>query len=247
VASFQQGHLTTEPETLDVEWLEILPIGDPIANIVEPEQFTPVLSDCREELVDISTSFNCAQAYFDAGWQHSMKQTFLRSGVAQRLHHVNSSLPEGLSIFIFDGWRPLALQSELFEAAYDAANLPPGFLAEPSKEISLPSPHVSGGSVDLTLSYRDTPLALGTSFDNFDEDAAIMAFEETDSIVRRLRRLLYSSMRRQEFIVYSGEWWHFEYGTPRWAAISGLPGCYQIAEFPDGYSGGNEVPQGDSP
>ena len=247
MASFQQGHLTTEPETLDVEWLEILPIGDPIANIVEPDQFTPVLSDCREELIDISTSFNCAQAYFDAGWQHSMKQTYLRSGIAQRLHNVNASLPEGLSIFVFDGWRPLALQSELFEAAYGDANLPPGFLAEPSKEISLPPPHVSGGSVDLTLSYRDTPLALGTSFDNFDEDAAIMAFEETDSIVRRLRRLLYSSMRRQEFIVYSGEWWHFEYGTPRWAAISGLPGCYQIAEFPDGYSGGNEIPQGDSP
>ena len=74
-----------------------------------------------------------------------------------------------------------------------------------------------------------------------------MAFEQTDSIVRRLRRLLYSSMRRQEFIVYSGEWWHFEYGTPRWAAISGRPGCYQIAEFPDGYSGVGEMPQGDSP
>ena len=80
MASFQQGHLTTDPETLDVEWLEILPIGDPIANIVEPEEFTPVLSDCREELVDISTLFN-AQAYFDAGWQHSMKQTYLRSGI----------------------------------------------------------------------------------------------------------------------------------------------------------------------
>ncbi|MGB0148889.1 MAG: M15 family metallopeptidase [Ilumatobacteraceae bacterium] len=247
MASFQQGHLTTDPETLDVEWLEILPIGDPIANIVEPEEFTPVLSDCREELVDISTSFNCAQAYFDAGWQHSTKQTYLRSGIAQRLHNVNASLPEGFSIFVFDGWRPLALQSELFEAAYGDANLPPGFLAEPSKEISLPSPHVSGGTVDLTLSYRDTPLGLGTSFDNFDDDAAIMAFEHTDSIVRRLRRLLYSSMRRQEFIVYSGEWWHFEYGTPRWAAISGLPGCYQIAEFPDGHSGGNEAPQGESP
>jgi D-alanyl-D-alanine dipeptidase len=50
---------------------------------------------------------------------------------------------------------------------------------------------VSGGTVDLTLSYRGTPLALGTSFDNFDQYAAITAFEEADSIVRRLRRLLH--------------------------------------------------------
>lgn len=247
MASFQQGHLTTDPETLDVEWLEILPIGDPIANIVEPEQFTPVLNDCREALVDISTSFNCAQAYFKAGWQHSMKQTYLRSGTAQRLRNVNDSLPEGFSIFVFDGWRPLALQSELFEAAYDDVNLPPGFLAEPSEETTLPSPHVSGGTVDLTLSYQDSPLALGTSFDNFEESAAIMAFEQADSTVRRLRRLMYSSMRRQEFIVYSGEWWHFEYGTPRWAAITGRPGCYQIAEFPEVRSDPERGRQGDSP
>ena len=247
MASFEQGHLTTVPESLDVEWLEILPIGDPITNIVEPKQFTPVLNDCCEGLVEISTSFNCVQAYFDAGWQHSMQQTYLRSGFAQRLHRVNELLPEGFSIFVFDGWRPLALQSELFEAAYGNANLPPGFLAEPSKETTLPSPHVSGGTVDLTLSYRDTPLALGTSFDNFDENAAIMAFEQADGIVRRLRRLLYSSMRRQEFVVYSDEWWHFEYGTPRWAAITGRPGCYQIAELPNVRSGTDERTQGDSP
>ena len=233
MASFQQGHLTIDPETLDVEWLEILPIGDPIAKIVEPEEFTPVLNDCCEALVDISTLFDCAQAYFDAGWQHGMKQTYLRSGIAQRLQNVNTSLPEGFSIFVFDGWRPLALQSELFEAAYGDANLPPGFLATPSNETTLPPPHVRGGTVDITLSYRGTPLALGTSFDNFDEDAAIMAFEKADSIVRRLRRLLYSSMRHQEFVVYSGEWWHFEYGTPRWAAITGRPGCYQITDIPD--------------
>lgn len=232
MVSFQQGHLTTDPESLDVEWVEILPIGEPIANIVEPEHFTPVSDDCCEALIDISALFDCAQAYFDAGWQHSMKQTYLRSGIAQRLHNVNALLPKGFSIFIFDGWRPLALQSELFEAAYGDVNLPPGFLATPSTETTLPSPHVSGGTVDLTLSYQGTPLALGTPFDDFDEYAAIMAFEHADSIVRRLRRLLYSSMRDQEFVVYSGEWWHYEYGTPRWAAITGRTGCYQIADFP---------------
>ncbi len=247
MASFQQGHLTTDPETLDVEWVEILPIGEPITNIVEPEQFTPVSSDCCEALIDISTWFDCAQAYFDAGWQHSTKQTYLRSGTAQRLHNVNALLPEDFSIFVFDGWRPLALQTELFEAAYGDADLPPGFLASPSTELTLPSPHVSGGTVDLTLSYQGTPLALGTPFDNFDEDAAIMAFEHADSIVRRLRRLLYSAMRHQEFVVYSGEWWHYEYGTPRWAAITGRPGCYQIAEFPFLRSDSDQGRGGESP
>jgi D-alanyl-D-alanine dipeptidase len=247
VASFEQGHLTADPENLDVEWFDILPIGDPIANIVEPELFTPVLKDCGEALVDISPSFDCAQAYFHAGWQHSVTETYLRSGIAQRLHRVNVSLPEGFSIFVFDAWRPLALQAELFEAAYSDANLPPGFLATASNEATLPSPHVSGGTVDLTLSYRGTPLALGTSFDNFDQYAAITAFEEADSIVRRLRRLLHSSMRHQEFVVYSGEWWHFEYGTPRWAAITGRSGCYQIAKISDVRSESDQRRESESP
>ena len=54
-------------------------------------------------------------------------------------------------------------------------------------------------TVDLTLSYRNTPLALGTSFDDFDDGAAIMAFEQTDSIVET-STAVGSSMRRQEFI-----------------------------------------------
>jgi D-alanyl-D-alanine dipeptidase len=28
-------------------------------------------------------------------------------------------------------------------------------------------------------------------------------------------------MASKGFVVFDGEWWHFEYGTRRWAAITG--------------------------
>jgi len=28
-------------------------------------------------------------------------------------------------------------------------------------------------------------------------------------------------MRKAGFVVYDGEWWHFEFGTRRWAALTG--------------------------
>jgi len=213
--------------------MAILPVGEALPLLVEPHEMTPIESDCREHLVDVSNTFTCLEAYRNEGWQHAHQGTFLRSGVARRLLEVCTSLPFGFDLVIFDGWRSLDLQSELFAAAYGDANLPEGYLAPPSRDVQLPPPHVSGGTVDLTLSFEGTPLALGTSFDSFTHEAHTLAFESDDTPVRRLRRLLCSAMWKQDFIVYEGEWWHFEYGTPRWAAIREVPGCYQRASLHD--------------
>ena len=94
-----------------------------------------------------------------------------------------------------------SLQSELFEAAYGDASLPPDFLPLLRRRSPPVTTCQRRHRRSHSLLSKHAP-ALGTSFDDFDDGAAIMAFEQTDSIVRRLRRLLYSSMRRQEFIVY---------------------------------------------
>ena len=44
--------------------------------------------------------------------------------------------------------------------------------------------------------------------------------------------LLYQSMRSAGFVVLHCEWWHFEFGTRRWAAITGNQPRYGPAHPP---------------
>ena len=115
----------------------------------------------------------------------------------------------------------MELQAELYDTAYADPNLPPGFFAEPDHDPTTPPPHLTGGAVDLTLAIDKVPLAPGTGFDDLSALARADALEETDGPDRAVRRLLYWSMHDAGFVVYDGEWWHFEFGTCRWAALTG--------------------------
>jgi D-alanyl-D-alanine dipeptidase len=170
-------------------------------------------------------------AYWHAGWIHAVPTSALRQTVANRLYKVAEALPHPLGLAVFDAWRPLALQREIYEAAYADPDLPPGFVARPTDDPSTPPPHVTGGAVDLTLTFDGAALALGTSFDAFIPQANAIAFEDTDSSVRSLRRLLYWRMSEQGFVGIRSEWWHFEYGTSRWAARCASTGMYGPAHL----------------
>ena len=170
--------------------------------------------------------------YFHEGWQHARPDTWIRAGVADRLGMVADALPDGFGLAIFDAWRPLALQAELFDAAYGDDRLPPGFIADPDPDPSTPPAHLTGGAVDLTLTWRSAPLALGTPFDDFTPRAAAAALESEPGPSRELRRLLVGAMRSAGFIVLDIEWWHFEWGTRRWAAIRDEPCRYGAASPP---------------
>ncbi|MEV5576742.1 M15 family metallopeptidase [Spirillospora sp. NPDC052269] len=166
-------------------------------------------------------------SYAKAGWRHAVEHQWLRIEVIRRLHRAATALPPGFGLAVFDGWRPLALQRELFDAiAPDpapGAELP---VAPPSDDPAQPPPHLTGGTVDLTLTWQGSPLALGTAFDEFTPLTTTTAFEHLPGPERTLRRLLYNTLRAQEFVVLAEEWWHFEFGTRLWSALTGQPPRY---------------------
>ena len=164
--------------------------------------------------------------YWHAGWEESFPEMRLRSGAADALYAVAEGLPERFGLAVFDAYRPLALQAELFDAAYADLALPPGFVAEPWEDAATPPPHCTGGTVDCTLTIDGIPLAIGTDFDDFSDLAHTRAFETTPGPDRELRRMLYRHMRAAGFIVLHCEWWHFEFGTRRWGAIRGQQAFY---------------------
>lgn len=215
------------------------PAGDVLGHVgldLAPAPPLPLLTDPDAPLVDqpsdepmvpvVHRRIRTLNNYWHAGWDHAIADCWLRTGAFDRLSAVADGLPPRWGLAVFDAWRPLALQEELYAAAYADPDLPPGFMAPVSHDPATPPPHLTGGTVDVTLTLDGTPLALGTGFDDLTAGAHTASFEHDPGVVRDLRRSLVAAMSAQQFIVLHCEWWHFEYGTRRWAALTGNQPIY---------------------
>lgn len=89
---------------------------------------------------------------------------FLRQDVAKRLLQAERLLPTGYHLIIFDGWRSIEVQKSLYDEYYNSLkNKLPNwdevmlseetqkYVSLPSNNPGNPSPHNTGGSVDLTI------------------------------------------------------------------------------------------------
>jgi D-alanyl-D-alanine dipeptidase len=224
-------HLTRDPQA------EVVPSPRgraPIPHLVEPDLMPHSPAAEHGDLVRVTAPrVTDAAAYHWAGLPDAVRHSHTRPEVADRVASAARRLPDGFGLAIFDAWRPLSVQQILFEAAYADPALPPGFVTPPSLDPNLVPPHNTGGTVDVTLTWRGKPLALGTPFDDFTDRAHTRALEGTLDPSRNLRRVLYWTMRSVGFVVIHNEWWHYEYGTRRWAAITGQPvryGATSLAE-----------------
>jgi D-alanyl-D-alanine dipeptidase len=181
-----------------------------------------VTEACDESMVEVGhPSIVTIPAYLLGGWVNARPDQWLRSEVHDRLCTAAESLPDGFGLAVLDAWRPLELQVELYAAATADPLVPPELIAAPSADPRTPPSHLTGGAVDCTLTIDGVPLALGTGFDDLTPLAHVSGIETTPGLERELRRLLYWTMREQGFVVFHAEWWHFEFGTRRWAAITG--------------------------
>jgi D-alanyl-D-alanine dipeptidase len=181
----------------------------------------------------------------------SVPQIRLRQGVIERLLQVNAALAQaGLELFIFDGWRPSAVQKYFHDKWMPRQllkrnpRLTPAQLrreterywAAPTSDPSSPAPHATGGAVDLTIRWRDSGehLWMGSIFDDASpiaradhfERRAARGFAFSDEEARANRRLLHWLMRKEEFAANPGEWWHFSYGELMWAKLSAAPHAF---------------------
>jgi zinc D-Ala-D-Ala dipeptidase len=159
--------------------------------------------------------------YNSHDWPYSSERLRVRAGVNTRLLAAQQALPPGYALVVLDAWRDSRLQRALFQH-YDSEGTPPGYVAAPGSAIYEP-PHTTGGAIDVTLSWRGVPLALGTAFDTFDEAAWARALEERPDTepARSLRRMLTAALVSEGFCPHPMEWWHFSFGDQIWAANSG--------------------------
>jgi D-alanyl-D-alanine dipeptidase len=116
-----------------------------------------VLADSVEPLVrveDLSGVLDL-RAYHRTWWRRSLEFSHVRRQVGARLERAAAGLPDGFGLAVFDAWRPLGLQQEIYQTTYRDPSVPAGFVSTPSTDPATPPPHLTGGAVDLTLTYRD--------------------------------------------------------------------------------------------
>lgn len=179
--------------------------------------------------------------YFLQGIEGALPECYVRESVYRKLVEAALLLPRGYKLVIFDAWRPVKVQQSLFNilkerfraqhphlSEEELTNMTLKFVALPSTDPKKPSPHNTGGAVDLTIADEfGNLLYMGTDYDDPTDASRTTYYEELLLKGERLdekgiealrnRRLLYHIMTSVGFTNYIDEWWHFDYGNQNWA------------------------------
>lgn len=208
------------------------------------------IKECGEKLIsfnDFKTgNIEFSPQYFMNRLPNSIDKCYLRESVAGLLVKASKNLPKGYIFLIWDAWRPLGLQQALFDKYKnkiysegkikddcELLKLVEKFVSLPSKDSTKPSPHLTGGAVDLTiLDGNKQELEMGTEFDFFGKEAKTDFYElkqmltEKEIVFRQNRRILYYTLISAGFTNYPQEWWHFDYGNQFWGIQTNRKAIY---------------------
>lgn len=175
----------------------------------------------------------------------------VRLGLSEKLVKVANNLPQGIHLLVYDGWRPISRQKDLFLAEVSSlVRLNPkssmerlcftvkGYVSRPNYSKNSPAPHSTGGSIDLTLcNSKGEVLPLGSNYKEYNDKANTNYYEvvsdvEYNYLVLSLRRLLHRSMIKEGFTNNPKKWWHYDYGNQCWAvSIGAKTAIYNITNM----------------
>ena len=211
------------------------------------------------DLVYVKENERChiSMQYPLRGFKHAEKRCMARREANAMLERAEKLLPDDLKFVIWDAWRPLELQEELYHSyesriieRFQLQNMPERerrkiiaeFVAEPDEKC--PPGHSTGGAFDLTIMNKDGKLLdMGTEFDSFCPETYAEYYEKIldgrlpfpkdiakeDAVrIRNNRRLLWNIMTSCGFTSINSEWWHFDFGNRNWASRTGMPVRYDI-------------------
>ncbi len=218
------------PEFKDFDWNKVKEV-----DIESSEEKLVSLNLIPEKIVVRSQ-------YFIQGIKGALPECFIRESVYDKLLEAVNYLPTGFKFLIYDAWRPKIVQYELFNRLKDEIknenpslnekeldNLVQEYVALPSDDQKAPSPHLTGGAIDLTIIDQDgKELEMGTAFDETDKKTHTTYYEKIlnkreltkqEEVILKNRRLLYNIMTEVGFVNYPHEWWHFDYGDQVWAYV----------------------------
>ncbi|GAA0312987.1 M15 family metallopeptidase [Psychrobacter aestuarii] len=183
------------------------------------------------QIIPTSDKLKSFPFYFAHDVKHALNLCVARQTVVQKLQQAAALLPAHIGIVVLDAWRPRAVQQALqddighvVKQTYPELNeqeqqaLLAQFVAPADSDFI--SPHLTGGSVDITLFDINSGewLDMGAGFDEPTERSYTHFYEDQpESAACGNRRLLYWAMASVGFSNLPTEWWHFDYGNALWA------------------------------
>ncbi len=193
-----------------------LPAPEPPAEpevVAEPQEEEPIIPPApasKEEFVKVSAyiptifvdlkyattdNFTGEQIYL-------FTDAYLRYGTVEKLMAVQAKLEEqGLSLKIWDAFRPVEAQFKLWEVYPDAT-----YVANPHNGGSS---HSKGNTIDITLvDLSGNELEMPTAFDDF-STLANRDYSDCSEEAAKNAVLLETIMAEHDFNGYWGEWWHY--------------------------------------
>ena len=162
------------------------------------------MTDLKKLMPNISFDLKYATAnnFMHKKLYPAIRTAYLRLPAAKALQQIQQELnAQGLSLKIFDAYRPYSVTEKMWEPVKDAR-----YVADPKKG----SGHNRGIAVDITIINLKTKkeLPMGTGFDNF-SDTAHQTFTTLPEAMLQNRRMLKTIMEKYGFISLDTEWWHY--------------------------------------
>ncbi|HTO73283.1 MAG TPA: serine hydrolase [Gemmatimonadales bacterium] len=137
---------------------------------------------------------------------YSQARAFMQRPAAEALVRAAAVLRrQGFGLLIHDAYRPWYVTKMFWDATPPAQHV---FVASPKNG----SRHNRGAAVDLTLySLADgKPVTMPSTYDEF-SPRAYADYPGGTSLERWHREVLRRAMEAEGFVVYTAEWWHFDY------------------------------------
>lgn len=164
---------------------------------------------------------------------------FVRQGVLARLTLAQQSLPKGLRLRLYEGYRSPEFQRTLFaqqlaqvkithpQLSFSERYQKAAQLVAPVETLTgegLTPPHSSGGAVDIEIvDSSGKVIDFGMEIKDWAEVPAALCATDAPGLsteAMQNRALLISVMEEAGFVNYSREWWHFSFGDQYWAYMS---------------------------
>lgn len=188
--------LTTPPVTTPA------PTQPPL-EITQPEPQDDDFVRVIDYIPDMAVELRYATEHNFTGQRiYGFSQVWLRYGTVKKLMAAQEELrQQGLSLKLWDGFRPPSAQFRLWDVCPDSK-----YVSDPHKGFSS---HSRGNTVDITLvDAGGKELQMPSGFDDF-SPLADRDYSDCPQETAENARLLEQLMLRHGFKPYSGEWWHF--------------------------------------
>jgi D-alanyl-D-alanine dipeptidase len=154
-----------------------------------------------------------------------------RKSIYKMMQAAQKHLPDNYHFMIYEAYRPLARQVELWgkASAYLKEEYPElegqqlrdlieTFVADPHNGIG--SGHQACCAIDISLCDKTgKAYDMGSQCQEICEEANT-ASQNINEEARKNRDILVGALETEGFINYASEWWHFSYGDHQWAYLT---------------------------